>query len=51
MRLDFIACKYTHFIQYIIYSKVIFLVDGLNICPTKFQFHLIIIYLVRITKI
>lgn len=26
MRLDFIACKYTHFIQYIFYNKVIFLV-------------------------
>lgn len=51
MRLDFIACKYTHFIQNIFYGKVIFLIGGLNIRPKKPQFHRIRMYLIRLTKI
>lgn len=39
MRLDFIACKYTHFIQYIFYSEVIFLVKDKYI-PEETTFQL-----------
>lgn len=40
MRLDFIACKYTYFIQYIFYSKVIFFSKGQNIYLKKTTFQL-----------